>query len=110
MEGVEQDLKQLIQTLHRLASNTRLKSQTASHILTWNSFVDLQGTANAAGQLVVRYGEFVKDPLVTNTFEAPFGILRAARRRKIVAFDGELLLSPTHDHVNIVLLKNSLEG
>ena len=68
----------------------------------------MQGTANADGQFVMKYGEFVKDPLVTNTFEAPFGILRAARRRKIVAFDGELLLSPTHDHVDIVLLKDTL--
>lgn len=68
----------------------------------------VQGTLNASGQPVVKYGDFVKDPVVTNTFEAPFGILRSARKRKIVAFDGELLLSPVHDQVCITLLRDAL--
>ena len=72
------------------------------------SVVIVQGTLNASGQPVVKYGDFVKDPVVTNTFEAPFGILRSARKRKIVAFDGELLLSPVHDQVNITVLRNTL--
>ena len=68
----------------------------------------VQGTPNAAKQPVVKYGDFVKDSTVANTFEAPFGILKAARKRKIVAFDGELLLSPTHDNVDIILLKTTV--
>ncbi|DBA87740.1 hypothetical protein WJX77_006827 [Trebouxia sp. C0004] len=84
MGGIEEELVQLIDILHKM------------------------GTPNASGQPVVKYGDFVKDPVVTNTFEAPFGILRSARKRKIVAFDGELLLSPVHDQVNITLLKDAL--
>lgn len=84
MGGIEEELVQLIDILHKM------------------------GTLNASGQPVVKYGDFVKDPVVTNTFEAPFGILRSARKRKIVAFDGELLLSPVHDQVNITLLRDTL--
>ena len=36
------------------------------------------------------------------------GTLKAAKKRKVVSFDGELLLSPVHDNTNIVLLKDSL--
>ena len=70
--------------------------------------VTSQGKPNSDGQPVVKYGDFVKDSVVTNTFEAPFGLLKSARKRKIVAFDGEILLSPMHDQVDIILLKDTL--
>jgi len=57
---------------------------------------------------VVKYGDFVKDPVVTNTFEAPFGLLKSARKRKIVGFEGEILLSPVHDKAEITLLRDTL--
>lgn len=57
---------------------------------------------------MVKYGDFVTDPTVTNMFEAPFGLLKSARKRKIVAFDGEILLSPMHDTVEITLVKESV--
>lgn len=68
----------------------------------------MQGKPNHSGQPVVKYGDFVTDPLVTNTFEAPFGLLKSARKRKIVAFDGEILLSPMHDKVDITLMKDTV--
>lgn len=68
----------------------------------------LQGKLNSSGQHVVKYGDFVKDSVVINTFEAPFGLLKSARKRKIVAFDGEILLSPMHDLVDITLIKETL--
>ena len=43
-----------------------------------------------------------------NTFEGPFAILRAAKKRKVVSFEGELLLSPTHDAFDMLLWKDSL--
>ena len=35
------------------------------------------------------------------------GTLRAAKKRKIVSFEGEMLLSPAHDDVDIVLCKET---
>ncbi|KAI8811211.1 costars domain-containing protein [Cladochytrium replicatum] len=58
--------------------------------------------------IVVKYGVFVKDDIVTNTFEGPFATLKAAKKRGIVDFKGEILLSPVHDSVEIRLLKDSL--
>jgi hypothetical protein len=43
---------------------------------------------------------------VANVFEALVGTLRAAKKRKVVHFDGEVLLSPTHDKVSVVLHKD----
>lgn len=68
----------------------------------------MQGKPNSSGQSVVKYGDFVTDPTVTNTFEAPFGLLKSARKRKIVAFDGEILLSPMHDNVDITLMRDTV--
>lgn len=62
------------------------------------------GTPNAAGKCSVKYGKLFDDEEVTNTFEALLGTLRAAKKRNIVAFDGELLLQGVHDNVDIVLL------
>lgn len=70
--------------------------------------IKVMGKANPSGQPVVKYGDFVTDPTVTNTFEAPFGLLKSARKRKIVAFDGEILLSPMHDRVDITLLRETV--
>jgi hypothetical protein len=111
MGGIEEELVQLIDILHKMVSRHSLTCsdyfERYIFCLTKN-VVSVQGTLNASGQPVVKYGDFVKDPVVTNTFEAPFGILRSARKRKIVAFDGELLLSPVHDQVNITLLRDAL--
>ncbi|KAI9137144.1 hypothetical protein BKA69DRAFT_1032890 [Paraphysoderma sedebokerense] len=52
----------------------------------------------------VKYGKLVKDDKVVQTLEGVFGTLKAAKKRKIVDFKGELLLSPAHDDVDIVLL------
>ncbi|KAL7750462.1 Adenylosuccinate synthase [Sorochytrium milnesiophthora] len=57
-----------------------------------------------SGKYTVKYGVFVKDDQVVQTFEAPFGTLKAAKKRKIVDYQGELLLSPAHDNVDIILL------
>jgi len=43
------------------------------------------------------------DDRCANIFEALVGTLRAAKKRKIVAYDGELLLQGVHDSVIITL-------
>ena len=44
------------------------------------------------------------DTECANLFEALVGTLRAAKKRKVVTFQGQMLLSPTHDDVDVKLL------
>lgn len=52
----------------------------------------------------VKFGILFKDELVQNRLEALLGTLKAAKKRKILNFDGELLLQGVHDNVMISLL------
>ena len=63
------------------------------------------GTPNAEGQVVVKFGVLFRDDRCANLFEAMVGTLRAAKRKKFIKYDGELLLQGVHDDVDIVLLK-----
>ena len=56
----------------------------------------------------VKYGVLFSDDKCANIFEALVGTLRAAKKRKIVKFDGEILLQGVHDQVDVVLLKDTL--
>jgi len=64
------------------------------------------GCINADDQHVVTFGVLFNDDDCANIFEALVGTLRAAKRKKIVKFDGELLLQGVHDNVPITLLIN----
>ncbi|XP_061668044.1 costars family protein ABRACL isoform X2 [Syngnathoides biaculeatus] len=68
--------------------------------------IERLGTRNADGQTSVKFGVLFNDDRCANIFEALVGTLRAAKRKKIVTFDGELLLQGVHDNVDIVLLQN----
>ena len=63
------------------------------------------GTKNADGQFQVNFGVLFSDDRCANIFEALVGTLRAAKRKKIVEFEGELLLQGVHDNVPIILLQ-----
>merc|ERR1712142_445144 len=67
------------------------------------------GKENAQGQIVVEFGVLFSDEKCANIFEALVGTLRAAKRKKVVTFEGELLLQGVHDKVPVVLLKTSLD-
>ncbi|KAI8610663.1 costars domain-containing protein, partial [Chytriomyces sp. MP71] len=56
------------------------------------------------GKVKVKFGVIVHDDQCANIFEALVGTLKAAKKRKVVTYDAELLLSPAHDNVDIVLL------
>lgn len=58
----------------------------------------------ADGKHKVTYGILFKDDQVANTFEALFGTLKAAKKRKLIHFEGELLLQGVHDSVAVTLL------
>lgn len=66
------------------------------------------GAANASGQIVVKFGVLFKDDKCANLFEALLGTLRAAKRKKVITYDGELLLQGVHDNVDVILLKNQI--
>merc|ERR1712072_786835 len=65
------------------------------------------GTENADGKISVTFGVLFSDDRCSNIFEALVGTLRAAKRKKVITFDGELLLQGVHDDVPIVLLKEA---
>ncbi|XP_067686768.1 costars family protein ABRACL-like [Haliotis asinina] len=63
------------------------------------------GSPGPDGNVQVTFGVLFKDDRCANIFEALVGTLKAAKKRKIVSYDGELLLQGVHDHVQIVLLQ-----
>jgi hypothetical protein len=63
------------------------------------------GKAQDNGEVHVTFGTVFNDDRCANLFEALLGTLRAAKKRGVVDFPGQLLLQGTHDHVVIRLLK-----
>jgi len=53
----------------------------------------------------VKFGVLFKDDRCANIFEALVGTLKAAKKKKIVDFQGELLLQGVHDNVDVILLQ-----
>ncbi|XP_057292695.1 costars family protein ABRACL-like [Hydractinia symbiolongicarpus] len=64
------------------------------------------GTQNADGNYETTFGVLFHDTRCANIFEALVGTLRAAKRKKIVTYEGELLLQGVHDNVPVILLRN----
>jgi hypothetical protein len=61
-------------------------------------------TRISGGSGRVTFGELVRDERITQQFEALLGTLKAARKRNILDFQGELLLMGKHDKVMIGLV------
>ncbi|WCJ18228.1 Costars family protein ABRACL [Euphorbia peplus] len=61
------------------------------------------GSIQPDGSYKVTFGVLFNDDRCANIFEALVGTLRAAKKRKILTYDGELLLQGVHDNVEIVL-------
>eukprot|EP01134_Creolimax_fragrantissima_P002453 CFRG2453T1 len=83
--NVEQDLQHLIEEL------TRLKEGTDEN-----------------GNIKVRFSTLFKDDKCANIFEALGGTLKAAKKRQIIDYQGELLLQGMSDNTDIILLKSEL--
>lgn len=60
---------------------------------------------DADGQTTVKFGVLFNDDQCANIFEALVGTLKAAKRKKVISFQGELLLQGVHDNVDIILLQ-----
>ncbi|KAF7846568.1 hypothetical protein BT93_J0795 [Corymbia citriodora subsp. variegata] len=61
------------------------------------------GKIQADGSYKVTFGVLFHDDKCANIFEALVGTLRAAKKRKVLTYDGELLLQGVHDNVEITL-------
>ena len=59
-----------------------------------------------SNRIKVKYGKLFTE--TSSDFEALAGTMRAAKRRKLVTFDGELLLQGVHDNVDVVLIEPAL--
>ena len=66
------------------------------------------GAPNADGKIEVTFGVLFRDDKCANLFEALVGTLRAAKRKKIITYEGEILLQGAHDNVPVTLLKDEL--
>ncbi|XP_047323323.1 costars family protein [Impatiens glandulifera] len=62
------------------------------------------GKAQDDGSYTVTFGVLFNDDQCANIFEALVGTLRAAKKRKVLKFEGELLLQGVHDNVEVILL------
>ncbi|EGV96086.1 Epithelial cell transforming sequence 2 oncogene-like [Cricetulus griseus] len=78
----------------------------ASMVLPSMLIEDIPDSKYADGKLSVKFGVLFQDDRCANLFEALVGTLKAAKRRKIVTYTGELLLQGVHDDVDIVLLQD----
>lgn len=61
-------------------------------------------TPQPDGSYQITFGEFFNDPEVEQTFESLVGSLKAAKRRGLLNFQGQMLLMPTHKDVVLTLL------
>mmetsp|Transcript_20551 Transcript_20551/g.44952 ORF Transcript_20551/g.44952 Transcript_20551/m.44952 type:complete len:83 (-) Transcript_20551:2339-2587(-) len=77
---VEEEVKMLVEEINRL------------------------GSPNADGKMSVKFGVLFADDRCANIFEALVGTLRAAKKRKVLTFEGEMLLQGAHDNVDVILL------
>ncbi|XP_020580599.1 costars family protein isoform X1 [Phalaenopsis equestris] len=68
------------------------------------------GQSQPDGSFKVKFGVLFHDDRCANIFEALVGTLRAAKKRKIIKFDGEMLLQGVHDNVEITLLPSPAEA
>ncbi|XP_060737726.1 costars family protein ABRACL-like [Tachysurus vachellii] len=62
------------------------------------------GNKNADGKISVKFSVLLNDDKFVNLFEALVGTLKAAKRKKIITFQGELLLQGVYDNVDSILL------
>ncbi|KDP29995.1 hypothetical protein JCGZ_18762 [Jatropha curcas] len=69
--------------------------------------IERLGKIQPDGSYKVTFGVLFNDDRCANIFEALVGTLRAAKKRKIVTYDGELLLQGVHDNVEITLKPTS---
>ncbi|KAH3731780.1 costars family protein ABRACL [Pelomyxa schiedti] len=61
-------------------------------------------TKQPDGTMGVKFAVFFGDSQVEQTFESLVGSLKAAKKRGVINFPGQMLLMPTHKDVMLTLL------
>ena len=79
---VEEECKHLVKEIERIAG----------------------GSKNGNDKVFCTYGQLFDDDVVQNTFEALMGTLKAAKKRDLINYEGQLLLQGVHNHVEIEIL------
>ncbi|KAG5276539.1 hypothetical protein AALO_G00106850 [Alosa alosa] len=101
--AAKQHLSQLTH-LHRLSPFNAVTMNVDHEVSLLVEEIRRLGTENADGKISVTFGVLFNDDKCANLFEALVGTLRAAKRKKIVTYQGELLLQGVHDNVDVILL------
>lgn len=71
------------------------------------NFIRSIGKENASSGLYeTTFGDLFRNDEVQNTFESLAGTLKAAKRRKIISYNSELLLQGVHDK-EVIRLENA---
>ncbi|RYR18720.1 hypothetical protein Ahy_B03g063336 [Arachis hypogaea] len=83
-------------------SRGSVRSKQMFHVIYPNALHNLNDHSMAC-IMKVTFGTLFNDDQCANIFEALVGTLRAAKKRKVVSYDGELLLQGVHDNVEITL-------
>mmetsp|Transcript_44115 Transcript_44115/g.111190 ORF Transcript_44115/g.111190 Transcript_44115/m.111190 type:complete len:102 (+) Transcript_44115:87-392(+) len=63
------------------------------------------GEQQADGTFICTFGQLFNDEEAEQVFESLVGSLKAAKRRKIIDFKGQMLLMPMHKDVPLHLLE-----
>eukprot|EP00184_Porphyridium_aerugineum_P004262 CAMPEP_0184700004 /NCGR_PEP_ID=MMETSP0313-20130426/7348_1 /TAXON_ID=2792 /ORGANISM="Porphyridium aerugineum, Strain SAG 1380-2" /LENGTH=90 /DNA_ID=CAMNT_0027159299 /DNA_START=39 /DNA_END=311 /DNA_ORIENTATION=- len=71
-------------------------------------YIKTKGKQNDKGQYFITFGEFFKAPEIEQSLENPFATLKAAKKRGVLTFEGEMLWQGQHDHVQLILLKDTV--
>ncbi|CAI5479581.1 unnamed protein product [Closterium sp. Yama58-4] len=87
-------------------SSREVKSQTdpylSKEIEKLKEEITKLGEKQADGSVTVKFGKLFDE--TGDIFEALGGTLRAAKKRKIISFDAEMLLQGRDNNVDIILL------
>lgn len=78
-QGVEHDIKLLKEGINRI------------------------GKKGEDGSMATTFGELFKDEILEQQLESLVGSLKAAKKRSILTFEGQMLLQGAHDHVVVTL-------
>mmetsp|Transcript_7475 Transcript_7475/g.15238 ORF Transcript_7475/g.15238 Transcript_7475/m.15238 type:complete len:87 (+) Transcript_7475:112-372(+) len=73
------------------------------------NFIKKLGKKGEDGKYILSFGDYFKSDEVQNTLENPFATLKAAKKRGVIDFEGEMLWQGMHDHVILTLLREDFQ-
>ena len=83
-----------------------MEDQIAHEIELLKGFIERLGDEQPSGNVMVTYGVLFDDDECQQSLETLMGTLKAARKRGMIQFEGQLLLKGVHDATEITLLRN----